>query len=133
MKGTKKNALKRLLFICLGLTIITFSFANMRMIDPPGRPGKPVVRNYGPDFCDVEFTPPRENGGSPVTAYWIEMNYRREGGGWSKVGEIASKYTAFKATNVREGATAEFRVRAENKAGLGAPSRPSDPVTFKVR
>merc|ERR1719315_351345 len=41
--------------------------------DVPTRPGKPKASNWGPDWAEVAWQAPSDDGGSPVTEYRVEM------------------------------------------------------------
>ena len=43
--------------------------------DPPGKPDRPVPMDWGPDFCELKWTPPKDDGGSPITGYKIEVSF----------------------------------------------------------
>lgn len=73
-----------------------------------------------------------DNGGSPITGYWLE---KREVGGvyWSRVNRApvtkpAVKGLEYNVLRLAEGVEYQFRVMAENLAGIGPPSEPSDPA-----
>lgn len=38
----------------------------------PDRPGQPTVTDWGKDHVDLEWTPPKKDGGSPISQYIIE-------------------------------------------------------------
>ncbi|EDX15878.1 GD15479 [Drosophila simulans] len=78
--------------------------------DPPGAPSQPTIAAYTPNSANLEWHPPDDCGGKPITGYIVE---RRERG----------------VSNLRDGARYEFRVLAVNEAGPGHPSKPSDPMT----
>ena len=35
--------------------------------DPPSAPGKPDITNYSKNSCSLEWTPPLNSGGKPIT------------------------------------------------------------------
>ena len=81
-----------------------------------------------PDSAIVNWSPPENDGGSPVTNYILE--YRRAG---DKVWKAATKDVAdteFTVPNLQEGKEYEFRVAAVNKAGEGPFSKPSDVTKY---
>lgn len=80
----------------------------------------------------VSWEPPLDNGGSPITGYWLE---KREVGGvyWGRVNRApvtkpAVKGLEFNVLRLIEGVEYQFRVMAINAAGVGPPSEPSDPA-----
>jgi hypothetical protein len=100
--------------------------------DEPGAPGRPEATDWDKDRVELKWTPPMNDGGSPVTGYVIE---KREKGSprWIKAVEIAGPECKGKVDNLDEGVEYEFRVRAINEAGPGEASDASKPITAKCR
>jgi len=78
------------------------------------------------------------DGGSPITGYIVERR-KYNTAAWKRCNTISSLVTwhadyglRYCATGLREGNEYEFRVIACNKAGLGAPSRPSRPFMART-
>lgn len=96
------------------------------VFDPPSPPGKPVVSDITENAVTVSWTIPKSDGGSPISGYIVE---RRElSGKWIRVNKTPVLDLRFRATGLYEGNTYEFRVFAENIAGLSKPSPISDPI-----
>lgn len=100
--------------------------------DEPGSPGTPEVTDWDKDHVDLRWTPPSNDGGSPITGYIIE---KREKGSpkWTKAGETGPHETKGTVDNLDEGVEYEFRVKAVNVAGPGKPSEASKSVITKPR
>ena len=101
--------------------------------DPYETPGKPTdvkVEQITKDSATLAWSPPSDDGGAPITNYVVEM---REAGDmkWrvANKGQV-TKDASYTVTGLREGASYEFRISAENKAGTGAPSIPSKPAKY---
>lgn len=101
--------------------MLTFMSATYK---PPGQPGRPEMVDVGNDWCTIKFTPPADDGGSPITGYRIGYRYKR-GGLWETKPRLATKYTV-KVDGLIEGSEVEFRVSAVNEAGEGKPSETSE-------
>ena len=78
-------------------------------------------------FSDIEKTsitlswqPPKSDGGSPLTAYYIEMRDSRIFS-WSPVTKLAPGVTTFCVQNLKEKREFVFRVIAENAVGKSEP------------
>lgn len=127
MKRIKKNVLRPLLFIGLGLVITTIAIAR----DPfgtPGQPGQPEWTDMTTSSCDIEYTAPWNDGGSPIIAYLIEKKDK-----WGVYWENAAASTGLTCTipDLKEGNSYQFRAIAVNKAGKGEPSDPSKPIVIQ--
>lgn len=133
MKTLKRNILKSVLFACLGLTITTIVFASTRdPYDVPGKPGTPLYTDYWATGCDLSWTAPKYDGGSPITGYLIEVKERWDFL-WKQKVIVPGDQLVCTIEGMVEGTEAEFRVIASNKAGLSEPSDPSPRITFKPR
>jgi len=99
--------------------------------DPPGPPGTPVVEAFSPSSATINWTPPTDTGGRPITGYFIEK--RELGSEWNRVNHYPTPNLNYVIPGLREGARYEFRVLACNEAGPGQPSRPSEPITAGVQ
>lgn len=97
----------------------------------PDKPGTPQATDWDKDHVDLEWTPPKKDGGSPITGYIIEK--RPKYGSWEKAAEIPGNKTSGTVPNLTEGEEYEFRVIAVNKGGPGEPSEASLPVIAKPR
>ena len=98
--------------------------------DPPSPPGTPSVSEIGGDFVHLEWEKPVSDGGSRIKGYWVE---KREVGSnvWSMVNAYATLTTQINVSNLVEDRQYEFRVFAENEAGLSEPSTCSTSVKIK--
>ncbi|XP_066902673.1 immunoglobulin-like and fibronectin type III domain-containing protein 1, partial [Halyomorpha halys] len=100
--------------------------------DVPGKPGRPMLRNWDKDFVDLEWAQPDDDGGAPISKYIIQMRDKDERN-WVDALTVPGERTAGKVTSVVEGHEYEFRVVAVNKAGPGPHSDTSDSVIAKPR
>lgn len=83
----------------------------------PDAPGKPEVTDYDKDHVDLKWAPPLSDGGAPVEKYLIEK--KGKDGIWMPAAEVPGDQTTGTVTNLLDGQTYEFRVKAVNKAGPG--------------
>lgn len=100
--------------------------------DEPDAPGKPKVTDWDRDHIDLEWEPPKNDGGSPITGYIIQ---KKEKGSpyWTNAVHVPSKTNSARVPDLTEGQEYEFRIIAKNAAGQSEPSEPSDLVTAKAR
>lgn len=95
--------------------------------DPPGPPGVPKVTEVGDDFVHLEWEKPEYDGGARIQGYWID---KREVGSstWVRVNVAICPATQINCPNLIEGRQYEFRVFAQNEAGLSKESSASSSV-----
>ncbi|XP_010016648.1 PREDICTED: myomesin-3 [Nestor notabilis] len=80
----------------------------------------------------LRWEAPLYTGASPVTGYYVDMC--EEGSeDWKQVNKQPTATTHMKVSDLETGKCYIFRVRAQNKAGIGPPSLPSDPVVAKTK
>ena len=104
-----------------------FNFLSLLVAEKPGKPDPPSIDNIGASTAGLSWKKPKEDGGAPITNYIIE--YRVEGGfKWIKATEGEISRTSYTVKGLTEGNMYEFRVAAENKAGIGPFSDPTAPV-----
>lgn len=100
--------------------------------EAPSQPGRPDVVDYDKDHVDLEWTAPKDDGGSPVQKYIVQ---KRERGNpfWSKGTEVPGNTLKATVPDLREGQDYEFRIIAVNQGGESEPSDPSQMVTCRPR
>jgi len=98
--------------------------------EKPGKPDPPVITSTGKSTVSLSYKPPVDDGGSPITNYVIE--HREEGlAKWTRATKDTVDKTSYTVTGLTANSTYEFRVAAENKAGVGPASDPSQPAAAK--
>lgn len=96
-------------------------------LDPPDAPNTPRVHEVTASTARLSWHEPKDNG-SPILGYWIErkeVNSKH----WTRVNRALINSLEVKVSNLMEGLTYIFRVCAENLAGPGPFSEPSDRTT----
>ena len=73
----------------------------------------------------VSWTPPESDGGSPIIGYTVERKDTTSTR-WVKAHSDLVEETTLVVTGLTEKSEYQFRVIAENKAGPGPASKPSD-------
>ncbi len=126
MQKIKKNILKPFLLVCLGLALTTITFARMgnRKPSPPGRPEATNINRFG---CTLTYLAPQDWGGAVITRYYIEVQETWERR-WTLHGDTG--YLQYDVISVKNNVEYQFRVLAENAAGLSDPSIPCKPIEF---
>lgn len=96
----------------------------------PDAPGKPQISEVTKDTATLTWTPPEKDGGNPVFNYVIEYKPTRASKWISASHNITVAKTEFTVKELTEGMEYEFRIKAENQAGLSKPS-PSTSAIIK--
>jgi len=97
---------------------------TLSRVDKPGKPGTPEVKEANKTSATVTWKPPSDNGGSEIINYVLE--YRADGAfKWKRATESVVASTTYVVKGLEESIKYEFRVAAENKAGVGPASEGS--------
>ena len=98
----------------------------------PTKPGVPEFDKVDRDRMALTWTKPKSDGGSEIFNYVIE--YRREGAfKWKRATEDTVATCKYTVKGLKEGDLYEFRVAAENKAGVGPASENTMPTKAEER
>ncbi|NXA83681.1 MYOM3 protein, partial [Thryothorus ludovicianus] len=98
----------------------------------PGPPYDVRCSEVRDSSLQLHWEAPLYSGAGPVTGYFTELC--EEGSEeWKQINEQPTATTHMKVSDLETGKCYIFRVRALNKAGVGPPSLPSDPVVAKTR
>jgi len=100
--------------------------------DVPTKPGKPKAKNWGPDWAEVTWQAPEDDGGAEVKEYKLEMR-DADKRSWKVVAQC--RETTFEVRNCDMELDHEyvFRVTAYNAGGESDTSDPSDAITAMER
>ncbi|XP_018582424.1 myomesin-3 [Scleropages formosus] len=96
----------------------------------PGAPGSPLdvqCTDVNKDYVFLTWKPPSADGASAVRGYFVE-SCDISTGEWMRCSDSPQKECHFPVRGLKENTMYQFRVRAENQAGVGRPSRSSEPV-----
>ncbi|XP_072021853.1 twitchin-like isoform X7 [Amphiura filiformis] len=103
---------------------------RVTVVDKPGPPEGPLeASDVMADSCKLSWNPPKDDGGSKVTNYIVEMKEDHRPN-WSKVSSFV-RSPQYEVGDLDEGAMYNFRVRAENEYGISEPLDMSFPVKAK--
>jgi len=94
--------------------------------DVPTKPGKPKASNWGPDWAEVAWQAPSDDGGSPVSEYRLEMR-DVDKRSWNDVAKCKEETVTVKG-GIELGKEYVFRVTAYNAGGESETSETSEPI-----
>ena len=102
--------------------------------EPPSEPVNLKVASFNTKAVRVTWEPPKNDGGTPVKQYIIEMRAVDDGDDeFQEVGKVKGGNLSYEAIGLTEGKTYIFRVRALNAAGVSEIAAELDrPVTAKL-
>uniref|UniRef100_A0A3P8T195 Titin n=1 Tax=Amphiprion percula TaxID=161767 RepID=A0A3P8T195_AMPPE len=93
----------------------------------PGPPSTPWLGYVSRESLTVCWNEPVNDGGNPVFGYHLQMK-ERSSILWQKVNKTAIPANQWRVTNICPGLIYEFKVAAENAAGIGKLSKTSEEV-----
>ncbi len=89
-----------------------------------------MVTEVGGDFVNLSWEKPENDGGSRIQGYWIEKR-EADSETWQRVNASLCVPTQINISNLIEDRQYEFRVFAQNAAGLSNPSYAANLVKIK--
>lgn len=92
---------------------------------PPSAPSTPIATAVTGDSVTLTWERPETDGGSEIDGFIVEK-LDKEGVRWTKCNKRRLNDLRFRCTGLTEGHYYQFRILAENAAGVGAPSEPSE-------
>uniref|UniRef100_A0A3Q3MWH9 Titin n=1 Tax=Mastacembelus armatus TaxID=205130 RepID=A0A3Q3MWH9_9TELE len=90
----------------------------------PSAPSTPEASAVTRDTIVLTWERPEDNGGAEIEGYILEKR-DKDGIRWTKCNKKRLTDLRFRCTGLTEGHSYEFRVSAENAAGVGKPSAPT--------
>uniref|UniRef100_A0AC35U477 Twitchin n=1 Tax=Rhabditophanes sp. KR3021 TaxID=114890 RepID=A0AC35U477_9BILA len=112
----------------LGVSLPLVSEKPIKISDPysvPDATGKPSIIDCDNDHIEIAWSPPSDDGNSPITHYDVERKDQKSGR-WIKVNTSPVHENKFVDTNVQKDHIYEYRIVCSNKVGPSKPSPPSD-------
>lgn len=99
------------------------------MLDKPSKPTGPLnVDNVTEDFCDLDWKPPKDDGGEPIEHYEVLMK-NIETGLWVPCAKTKDCKASIKG--LKKNQCYQFCVKAVNKEGASEPLITSDNIIAK--
>lgn len=104
-----------------------FKWFNCLPLAFPEAPSTPEITAVTRECITVAWKEPKSDGGSHVFGYHLQMKDKNSIL-WQRVNKTVIRATHFKVTNINAGLIYEFKVAAENAAGVSVFSKVSDAV-----
>ncbi|XP_057702567.1 immunoglobulin-like and fibronectin type III domain-containing protein 1 [Corythoichthys intestinalis] len=102
--------------------------SQLFVLDRPGPPEGPVETvETTSSVIAIEWKPPKDDGGSPVTNYVLERQQTGQSL-WTQLGRVSGDKTSFRDRNVTHGKKYSYRIYAENSEGLGDSLETADSI-----
>lgn len=95
--------------------------------DVPTQPGKPKASNWGPDWAEVTWQAPSDDGGAPVSEYRLEMR-DVDKRNWMDVAKSKETTVTLEKVGIELGREYVFRVTAYNAGGESETSETSTAI-----
>ena len=115
----------KLFLLGCALSFTALAFATTEALTVPSAPAQPLCIEKQKTSCKISYLPPQNDGGSPITRYYIEyrdcINLN-----WKYIGTTTKEEYTIK--NRFTGIYMQFRERTENQTGISKPSLPSSPT-----
>ena len=111
--NNNSNIYNKLLFHCFVCVVL----------DVPGPPRNLKAKDVTKKGCVLTWDVPKSDGGAQIQGYILEK-LQSFSNKWMRVTKDLITDTTYKIRDVDEGEEYEFRVSAENEAGVGKPSEP---------
>ena len=96
----------------------------------PDAPRNVEATEVGTNAIVLEWNAPRDDGGAPIRGYVLERR-QAYGNKFFRVNRSLLSDAYYRDTNVYAGSDYEYRVAAENEAGIGSYSHPTGPIIAK--
>ena len=107
------------------------SYVFFNISDKPGPPGCPQFSDITDTSIKLSWTPPTDDGGSPITNYIVEYKLKDDTK-WKIANESIVADCSYVVKRLRTDSEYVFRVSAENRVGAGPPSANTEPILIKA-
>lgn len=128
---------------------------KLNMMTPPTAPRSLEMKDLFESHFTLKWSPPADDGGSPIVGYKIEVDNQTEKSSWyayvpkdgdviqiekgDKIGKVVSEIdryikptlNRYKVEGFRKGNVLRVRIRAANRVGESEPANIADRVTMK--
>ncbi|XP_056618512.1 myomesin-3 isoform X1 [Triplophysa dalaica] len=101
--------------------------ASAAVVGAPASPLQVKCSDVNRDYVFLSWTPPSADGAAHVQGYFIERCDIGVGK-WERCNDVIQKPCLYPVTGLKENTTYQFRVCGVNQAGVGRPSKPTEPV-----
>ena len=104
---------------------------EVKMLNRPGPPELPIrVTNTDDHSVEVSWSPPKDDGGSPITFYRVELCETKRASEWRELTTLTANHFSHKIFDLISGSRYRFRVCSLNEFGVSDPSL-SEPIVCR--
>uniref|UniRef100_A0A3B1K1B2 Myomesin 3 n=1 Tax=Astyanax mexicanus TaxID=7994 RepID=A0A3B1K1B2_ASTMX len=114
-------------FFCVYLCVCV-SDGAAAVVGAAGSPLQVECSDVNRDYVFLSWKPPSADGAAPVQGYYIERSVQGQHFRWSRCNEVVQKVCYYPVMGLQENTMYQFRVCAVNQAGVGRPSKPTEPI-----
>ncbi|KAM3873043.1 myomesin-3 [Diretmus argenteus] len=101
--------------------------ASSAVLGGPASPLSVQVSDINKDYVILTWQPPSADGAGPVQGYYVERCDIGQGQ-WVRCNEVVQNLCRYPVFGLKEGTMYQFRVCAVNQAGVGRPSKATEPI-----
>lgn len=98
--------------------------------EKPGKPDVPEISKLTNTSASLAWKPPESDGGAEIFNYVIEY-MAEDAKKWTKANKDNVPDLKFTVTGLKKGKQYRFRISAENKAGVGPASEPTELIMIE--
>jgi len=100
------------------LSIITFIEADAGPASLPEKPQDVVADDVSPTQIDLSWSPPDDDGGTPIVGYRIDYFVVEDGGSYKQLPTVSGNVNTYSHTGIQTGKTYIYKIYSINSDGF---------------
>lgn len=106
---------------------------ELRLVKKPGPPEQPIRCIINNDnSVELSWNPPKDDGGSPILYYLIELCETKYGKEWNEVAKVTGNQFTYTVRNLHSGSRYRFRISSINEFGTSDPALTESVLCKKI-